>query len=152
MPIDISAETIKDIAENLEMGMNCWYNVKTGKLLTAPDRYKNFDIDDEIWEEVFSEIESGMDESIRFSGLKSHEEFKIMESFVEDEVSNPADRSKLFYALNQRKPFMQFKSAIHYDNVYLEKWYAYRLNWYINHVSQELAYYNSNIDSVNNLK
>ena len=46
------------------------------------------------------------------------------------------------YALNQRKPFMHFKSAIHYDSDYLDAWHAYKLQWYIDHVKRELDWYN----------
>lgn len=65
-----------------------------------------------------------------------------MESFTEDEVSDPAVQKRLVYALNQRKPFMHFKSAIHYDIDYLDAWYAYKLQCYIDDVKRELERYN----------
>lgn len=65
-----------------------------------------------------------------------------MESFARNEVADTETRSRLIYALEQRKPFMHFKSAIHYDDKYLEKWYQYKTNCYINHVKELLDNYN----------
>jgi hypothetical protein len=143
MAVIIPTDVLTDIAQNLEMGMKCWYHIPSGEVLWAPDRDSNFDIDEEIWAGTFNEIDEKMHESITFEGLDSNEEFRIMASFAENEVRDPEVRSRLIYALNQRKPFMHFKSAIHYDSDYLEAWYAFKLQWYIDHLLRELDYYNS---------
>lgn len=142
MAVTISPETIKSIAGYLEGGMKCWYHIPTGEVLFVPDSMKNPDIDDEMWGDAFKEIDKKMHESIEFEGLDSHEEFRIMSSFAEDEINDPQVRSRLIYALNQRKPFMHFKSAIHYDSDYLEAWYAFKNNWYIDEVQRQLDFYN----------
>lgn len=146
MAVILSADIIKDIAEDLEMGMKCWYHIPTGEVLSAPDSLRHDYIDDEIWADTFKDIDEKIEECIAFEGLATHEEFSIMESFAENQVSDPEVRSRLAYALSQRKPFMHFKSAIHYDSDYLDAWYAYKLQCYIDHVRQQLDYYNSEED------
>ncbi|MEP7142168.1 MAG: UPF0158 family protein [Ferruginibacter sp.] len=145
MAILVSTDKIKDTAECLEAGMVCWYHIPTKEVLSAPDRTKDFYMDEEIWEDTFNEIDEKMHECIVFKALDSHEEFRIMESFAENEVADPGLRSRLIYALNQRKPFMHFKSAIHYESDYLKVWYAFKTQCYMDRVQKTFAYYNSKI-------
>src|ERR1700733_7428860 len=104
MAVNIPGNIIKEIAQNLEAGMKCWYHIPTGEVLSAPDRMKHYDIDDELWEETFNEIDEKMHECIAFECLETHDEFRIMASFAENEVSDPEVQKRLVYALNQRKP------------------------------------------------
>ena len=62
MAVTISNDVIKDIAQNLEMGMKSWYHIPTGEVLSAPDPMKYHDIDDELWADTFDEIEAKMHE------------------------------------------------------------------------------------------
>jgi hypothetical protein len=48
LKIVFTKDIIKDIAQDLEAGMNCWYHIPTGELLSAPDRMKHH-IEDELW-------------------------------------------------------------------------------------------------------
>jgi len=113
MAILISTDKLKEIAEQLEGGMKCWYHIPAKEVLWAPDRLRNWDIDEEIWEDVFNEIDEKIHECISFEGPDSNEEFQIMADFA-NEVDDPKVRDRLIYALNQRKPFIHFKSEIHY--------------------------------------
>ncbi len=142
MVVNISAGSIKEIADQLESGMKCWYHIPTAEVLWAPDRLKNWDIDEEIWEEAFNEIDEKIHECIAFDSFDSHEEFRMMADFAENEVDNPRVRDRLIYALNQRKPFMHFKSEIHYNEKYLEAWYAFKRQRYIDNVIEQLDDYN----------
>ena len=143
MEITIPIAALKEIAGYLQAGMNCWYHIPTGEVLYAPDSMESLDFDEGQWRDIFNEIDKKMHESIAFEGLGSHEEYRIMESFAENEVSDPGVRSRLIHAINQRKPFMHFKSAIHYDGDYLEAWYAFRTKRYLDHLQEELDFYNS---------
>ncbi len=149
MSVIISLDNIKEIADHLESGMKCWYHIPTQEILWAPDRLRNWDVDEEIWEDVFNEIDEKMHESIAFEGFDSREEFKIMADFAENEVDDPQVRDRLIYALNQRKPFMHFKSEIHNNEKYLEAWYAFKCQRYIGSVIEQLDAYNELNDKTN---
>jgi len=97
--IILNKDVIKDIAQNLEAGMNSWYQIHTGQVLSAPDRMKH-DIDDELWEDTFNEIDEKMHECIAFECLDTHEEFRIMQSFAENEVYDRCLQERLVRALN----------------------------------------------------
>ncbi|MEP6845062.1 MAG: UPF0158 family protein [Panacibacter sp.] len=138
---------IKDIAGNLECGNNCWYHIPTGKVLWAPTRDEAFDLDKEIWRETFEEIDSKMHECIAFECLDTHESFRILESFAENEVDDKVLRTKLITALANKKPFRHFKLIVDNSN-YREAWFAFKNQWYIEYVEEELERYNSKNEEV----
>jgi hypothetical protein len=136
----LSEEVIKEIAEQLDCGNNCWYHMPTGEILWAPNRDKEFELDEEIWKEVFDEIDRKKSECIPFECLETHESFRMMESFAE-EVGDKFLRTGLITALNNRKPFRNFKALIDNSN-YRQAWFAFKDKWYIDYVKDELEWYN----------
>jgi|APLak6261663543_1056040.scaffolds.fasta_scaffold14878_3 hypothetical protein len=56
--------------------------------------------------------------------LDSHEEFQIMEDFV-DSLGDAKQASKLQDALNRSKPFRQFKDTLHDHTNLSDAWYAF---------------------------
>lgn len=135
----LTPEVIKDIAGKLEDGNNCWYHIPTGEVLWAPDR--DALLDEEIWEDVYNEIDEKMHECIPFEILEAHESFRIMESFAENEVGEKKLRARLITALSNRKPFRHFKYVIDNSN-YRQAWFAFKDQWYIEYVKEELECYN----------
>lgn len=138
--VTLSDEVIKDIAGHLDCGNNCWYHVPTGEVLWAPNRDNPY-VEEEMWEDVYNEIDKKKHECIPFECLEPHESFKIMESFAENEVGDKRLRARLITALSNRKPFRHFKAII--DNShYREAWFKFKDEWYIEHVKEELDWYN----------
>lgn len=142
MAVIVSQDVIRDIAQNLETGMKSWYHIPAGEVLSVPDRMKHYDIDYGLWTDTFDEIDEKMHECIAFECLEKHDEFRIMESFSDNEVSDKKLRARLITALSNRKPFRHFKYIID-NNSYRQAWFAFRLQWYINHVQEQLEFYNS---------
>ena len=142
--VSLSDEIIKDIAQHLDCGNNCWYHIPTDEVLWAPDRDNPY-LEEEMWEETFNGIDEKMDESVAFKILEAHESFRIMESFTENEVEDKVLRAKLITALANRKPFSHFKAIIDYSN-YRQAWFDFKDQWYIEHVKEELEMYNRRED------
>ena len=83
MAVNIPPETLKEIAEQLDMGMKCFYHIPTGELESFPDELKGHaGFDDELWEESINKVEENFHEYIRFEGMESHESFSMMEEFI----------------------------------------------------------------------
>lgn len=142
--ITISAENIKKIGGYLETGdMLCYYHIPTGKVLSAPDPVKYYDMDNELWDDVYKEIDEKISECIVFRPLESREGFEIMEAFSENEVDDKVVRARLITALSKPKPFGNFNTAVRYDAQVLKAWYAYKTQRYIDHAKNEVAAYNS---------
>lgn len=135
--MQLSEKEIEEIAENLECGMRCYYNVKTGAIRTIINFDNYIGGDEEPWEEDIKEIEDNWEDYFEFEGFESRESFRIMADFAE-EVDNEKLQQKLFDALNRRKPFQNFKWEIDNSGEYRQKWFDYRRMRFIQHVKMQI--------------
>ena len=119
---------IKEIAEELDCGNECYLNQKTNELICLPnadlmeaageDYYK------EMFQDDFKKIESQKKDLIKFEVLESFESFKIMEDF-KNQVEDKDFEKNLEEALNRRKPFQNFKYLID-NSEYQEQWFQFK--------------------------
>jgi len=107
--IKLTKEQIKSIAEDVDMGMNCYIHKVTGENVALP----NLDeIDDaELWDEELKKVEDKEDQFIFIEKIESYDSFKFMERFLR-EVANPNLREKLATAISQNKPFRRFRNIL----------------------------------------
>ena len=122
--IKIDDKKINEIAQNLDCGMNCYLNIKTGELIDIPENYEEIDDEDaiEMFGDILEKIENPDFKKIEV--LESYDSFQIMKSFL-DKVTNSALQSKLELALEGKKPFANFKNLI--DNSdFRESWFAHK--------------------------
>lgn len=114
---------VKQIAEELDCGFNCYYNSKTEEIIAIPSFSEFTDEDD--FKEAFSQdletVEKHKTDFIKLEPLKSFESFKIMELFVE-QIPDPNLKSELENILGNRKPFQNFKNKIDQSD--------FRQNWF----------------------
>lgn len=129
--IEIDDKKINEIAQNLDCGMTCYLNIKTGELIDLPENYEDIDDEDaiEMFGDILEKIEDLDFKKIPF--LESYESFEIMKSFL-DKVENKIFETKLQSALDGKKPFANFKNVI--DNS------EFRENWF-SHKQEELEKY-----------
>ena len=101
---------IKEIAENLDCGFNCYYNSNTSEIVTIPNFSDIADEEEfkEIIQEALEKINKQKAGFVKFEVLESFESFKIMERFVE-QISDQQFKSELENILQKKKPFQNFK-------------------------------------------
>jgi len=128
---------IQEIAENLDCGMRCFYNLKTGEIKTLLDFDSWIGADEELWEEESKEIDENWDDYFEFEGFESHESFKIMEDFAEI-VEDTKLRNNLINALNRPKPFRNFKWQIDNSGDYRQQWFDYKNMRYIQWIKEQI--------------
>lgn len=111
---------IKDIAEELDSGFLCYFNLKTGKIINIPD----MDMDDSegLFAEEIKEVEKHFKDFFKFEQIESSESYRIMENYASS-VEDPNIQERLLEALVRPKPFWNFK----YE---LEKFPECRKNWF----------------------
>lgn len=130
---------IEEIAENLECGMRCFFNLKTGEI----KEILNFDswigADEEPWEEEYQEIDENWDDYFEFDGMESHDSFQIMADFAES-VGDTVLQNKLFNALNRRKPFQNFKWEIDHSGKYRQQWFDFKKKRFIQWVKKQIDF------------
>jgi len=128
---------IEEIAENLDCGMRCFYNLKTGEIKTLLDFDSWIGADEELWEEESKEIDENWDDYFEFEGFESYESFKIMEDFAEI-VEDTKLQNKLINALNRPKPFRNFKWQINNSGDYRQQWFDFKKMRYIQWIKEQI--------------
>lgn len=123
---DTRKRIIKEIAEHLDCGYNCYYNVKSDEIITIP-HFSNIS-DENEFREIFGEDLKRVDEQradfIKFEVLESFDSFKIMERFA-DQLPENRLKIKLESALRMKKPFQNFNRSI--DNSdFKQNWFDFK--------------------------
>lgn len=138
--IKIPDEIIKEIAEELDCGMLCYYNTKKNELYTIID-YDTAYGDTELWEDVQKEIDENISDCILFEKMESHEAFEVMADFTQS-LDNLILQEQLLNALNNRKPFQNFKWRIDNSGEYRQQWFDFKNSRYIEYVKEQIENFN----------
>jgi len=143
--MQLTEQQIKDIAEELDCGMRCFYNLKTGEIKTILNFDNWLGADEEPWEDEIKEIEENWMDLFEFEGMDSKESFRVMTDFAEN-IDNDQLREKLINALNRSKPFRNFKWIIDNSGEYRQQWFDYKKSRYIEWVKDQIELYNNSQD------
>lgn len=129
---------IKQIAQELDCGFDCYYNSKTDEIVAIPS-FSQFS-DEEDFKEAFSEsldkIEKHKTDFIKLETLESFESFKIMELFVE-QMSDQNLKAELENILANKKPFQNFKHKIDHSGL-RQSWFDFKQSELEKRVETEL--------------
>jgi hypothetical protein len=134
----IKQNIIKNIAQELDCGFDCFYNSKTTEIIALPNFSNIADEDDfkEAFQAELEQIEKHQTDFIKFEVLESFESFKIMELFVE-QLSDKNFQSELKNVLTNRKPFQNFKSKVEYSD-FKQNWFDFKQQELEKRVESEL--------------
>jgi hypothetical protein len=125
--ITLSTEQINEIADELEVGFNCFLNKKNGELIFLRgdgDDFFGFEEDD-AWADDRKKIDDNPDDYYEIEKMGSRDSFTVMEDFIYT-VNSEKLRKDLIYALNQKKPFSRFKYVIDCSGEYRQKWFDFK--------------------------
>lgn len=139
--IEPTEEQIKEIAENFDIGMLPYFNIRTGEIEAIPD----FDelLGDEMdpeWQEIVDKVEDNPDDWVVFEKFESWENYKMMESFI-GTVDDDKLRQELHAAIQKRKPFSSFKYVIESAGEYRQQWFDFKENYFMNHVRRQIKWH-----------
>ena len=135
--INPTKDQIKEIADDLDCGMRCFYNKVTGEIKAIPDYESMIYADESLFEEDLNDLDENWSDYFEFEKYPSHESFQVMVDFAES-VDNVKLQDRLFNALNRSKPFRNFKWQIDNSGEYRELWFAYKRDRYINFVKKQI--------------
>ena len=130
----LTEDQIKEIAELLECGHQCFIHKPTGKLEYYPDT--DYMFDPEPWQELIDKIESDWDNYEEIERMDSSQSFNVMRDFV-DSLATHNSKMRLENAIARSKPFRNFKHEID-QSEYRQAWFNFRLESYINWVKEQL--------------
>lgn len=119
---------VKEIAENLDCGNNCYYNSKTNEIITIPNFSNTSDEEElkEFFRDDLNKISDQKADFIKFEVLKSFESFKIMERFS-NQLTDQKFQSELQSVLEKKKPFQNFKNTID-QSAFRQEWFDFKQN------------------------
>ena len=135
--IKITNKDINEIAQFLEMGQVVFINKTTGEISELANRNDPY-YEGEFWDQEYEEIDENYDNYIRLEQMESHDEFRIMENFV-DTVRSKELQNRLVQALNGRKSFRNFKHQIDHSDE-RQNWFTFKTNTYMNFVRNQLSF------------
>ena len=139
----LTEEQILEIVDNLDSGMRCFYNKKTGEIKTIFNSDSYFGADEELFEEEREEreeIEENWDDYFEFERMSSHDAFEIMVDFTET-IDNEELQDKLVNSLRKPKTFRNFKWQVDNSGEYRQKWFDYKKMRYIEWIKEQIDNY-----------
>lgn len=138
---------IHSIAENIDCGLVCYLNPLTlemeevpAELACEPEEFEM--VTGECWDDTFKH--TSWEKCITIEPPESSDSFKIMERFV-DKVDDKKLKNKLIYALNNRKPFANFKAIVE-NSEYRQQWFSFKQKKLEERVWNELSWRLNNND------
>jgi hypothetical protein len=134
----LTEKQIVEIADNLDSGMRCFYNLRTGELKTLLNTDSWIGADEELWEEESKEINDNWADYFEFKGFESHDSFRLMADFSES-VDDTKLQDKLISALNKPKPFRNFKWQIDNSGEFRQQWFDFKKKRYIYWVKEQIV-------------
>lgn len=138
---EIPQATIREIAELIDCGMECFLNPDTMEVENVPNEYDGrfgYSVDRDEWQDVYDKVDS-WERFIRISPPESHESFRIMERFVSECVFDRRLSAALQRAISGRKPFAHFNAIVHNSSC-REDWFAFKQRCLEEFVKEQLPY------------
>lgn len=140
---------LNSIAQSIDCGQIVYINTNTMQTedvvpdMEDPEEF-NFNYGDCEWavEPEFYKWEN----TLRIAPPESHESFEIMEAFAET-LEDENFCGQLYHALNQRKPFANFKWKID-NSPYRQDWFDFKQKWLEGYV-REIIWSELNNDEYN---
>ena len=133
--IKLSENQIEEIADYLDCGLICLYNIETKEIITITEFDDYPDSDEFNWDDI-----------IEFEKMNSNDSFDLMIYFVE-QLNDCLLKEKLINVLNRSKPFKNFKFQIDNSDEYRQKWFDFKNKSYVEYVKLQLETINENEDS-----
>lgn len=122
----INPKLIADIAQNIDCGLDCYYNPETEEVITIPSYSIATDEDElmQYWGDQIKKVQDNESDYIKIEVLQSYESYDIMEDFVE-QLPNSRLKFDLEDALQKRKPFQNFKYIVDNSDV-RQDWFDFK--------------------------
>ena len=138
--ITLSDKMVSDIAEELDCGMRCFYNIKSKELFSIVDS-DDFEDEDNTQSDLLEKIDANSSDYLEFEHPSSHDSFSIMEDFTRI-LDNEHLQEKLSLVLEGRKPFYNFKHQLAYYPDYRQQWFDFKLARNIEAIKEQVESFN----------
>ena len=134
--VKLTNAQIKEIAENLGMGLRTYIHKTTGKILTyAPEDHLEFFGEEEKAE--YKYWKRNQKKYFAIEQLFASDSYAIMADFTKQlDDANPI-KAILIIALNNNKPFRNFKSVVENSELRID-WFEFKAEWIFQFVKNSI--------------
>lgn len=137
-PVKLSENTVREIADWLQCGLECWIHKFRGTMYFLPDLNDPY-VDTDQWADVISDVSGNEDQYLVLQTMDSSHAYRIMQNFTFS-LKESAIRSELEEALSGQRPFHHFSSTLEHSPL-REKWADYRFNAHMEWVKSQVNCY-----------
>ncbi len=123
---NLKQNIIREIAQELDCGNECYYNLKTNEIIAIPNFSQVSDEEEikEIFRKDLEKINGNKTGFIKIEIPESFQSFKIMERFVV-QLNDQNFKSELQDILGNKKPFRNFKNTID-QSEFRQSWFDFK--------------------------
>lgn len=119
-------KTLDEAVDNLEMGMRCFINNKTGQVVGLPDFEQHWgEVNPEDWQDLIDVVGKDKENFVEIFKPQSRDAYMHMETFVE-KVTDEDVRRILDHSIHGPKPFSRFKHAIYEMGPWRDEWFSHK--------------------------
>ncbi len=145
----LSSDQIDEIAEDIDMGMLCFYHVPSGEIISLPaeiteihPEYNALYSKEEIeMRKKLEEIENHLDEYISFERMSSRNAFDVMQDYALS-IDHDTIKGNLLESLKKHHPFQSFKRTLHsLPKEITDRWYTFKSDKVRKWVEEQLGFY-----------
>lgn len=134
----LSENTVREIADWLQCGMECWIHKLKGTMYFLPNLDDPY-FDPSQWEDILTDVRGHEDEYLVFQTMDSKHSFRIMQHFALS-LGEGSIRNDLEQALSRPRPFHHFNSRIEGSPMRTE-WANYKFNAHMEWVKYQIDCY-----------
>jgi len=123
---DLKKSIIIEIAQEIDCGSDCYFNVKTNEIIAIPNasNFPDYDVFEDAFANDIEKVSANASEYIKIEPFKSTQSFNIMERFAETLPATDL-KTELTSILESKKPFQKFKSKIDHSE-YRSQWFNFK--------------------------
>jgi len=136
--VKLSENTVREIADWLQCGLECWIHKKRGNMYFLPNLEDPY-FDPTQWEDILVHIQGHENEYLVFQTMDSSHSYRIMENFTSS-LDESDTRLDLELALARPRPFHHFNALVR-DSLMNEKWADFKFSAHMDWVKSQIDCY-----------
>lgn len=134
----LSENTVREIADWLQCGLECWVHKLRGTMHFLPNTDDPY-FDPEMWQDALTDVKGREEEYLIFETMDSSHAYRVMQEFT-FELAQSKIRNELEMVLSGPKPFKNFNLCVESSDV-REEWFNFKFDAHMDWVKSQVNCY-----------
>ncbi len=149
--IKLTKNQIREIYQELDCGMRCFFDPDKKVLISLPDIDTHLYVENQMWEEIKTDQDLNLGKLIEFKKLPCSMSYELMIEFT-DTIGDKWLQECLLDVLDKQKPIRNFMFLIDNSTEYRMKWFEFKEKKYCKWIESQILDFNKNIKRKKNDK